>query len=408
MSIADSRLADFEPWATPAAFPWPTESDVLRYRQSFDEVEAREGRAKCQNGLFDPHFEIPFVLELATQPDGSRLRRSPDRSRHSVDGQPLFLQIRPFRSVRRLASGRHLLGLGAGGGSLGLVCRRRQRRGQRLHAGHSRQPPAGNSRHTANRQRPTTNLLSINQEVPVSRGRSCAAPSNMELKAGEISLHDGLTIHGSPPNRSTRRRCGLAMIYLPTHVRQAGENSLRHALEDRAGPRRESARAISTAVSLDSPSGFQIEKVRHRHLKEPIGPMLLRKTKSSSSPAPAAGWAKASPASATAKGPAWWSPTFDGPRHGRRRLARTIGPGHACDVREDAQLRELVDRDRQAVRPRRWAGEQRRHQLREAGAGNDAPTIGRTCWRSICGRHFCFRSWFAVRCSSKSPRAAAS
>ena len=71
---------------------------------------------------------------------------------------------------------------------------------------------------------PSGNLLSINQEVSVTE-EELREVANIELAAGEISLHDGLTIHGSPPNRSVRRRCGLAMIYLPTHVRQASENS---------------------------------------------------------------------------------------------------------------------------------------------------------------------------------------
>ena len=35
------------------------------------------------------------------------------------------------------------------------------------------------------------------------------------LEAGQLSLHDVYLIHGSPANRSTKRRAGLAMRYMP-------------------------------------------------------------------------------------------------------------------------------------------------------------------------------------------------
>ncbi len=45
------------------------------------------------------------------------------------------------------------------------------------------------------------------------------APEDIELKAGEISLHSDLLIHGSRPNLSKRRRCGLTLRYCPPDVR---------------------------------------------------------------------------------------------------------------------------------------------------------------------------------------------
>lgn len=44
-------------------------------------------------------------------------------------------------------------------------------------------------------------------------------PTDIELKAGEISLHSDLLIHGSLANLSARRRCGLTLRYCPTDVR---------------------------------------------------------------------------------------------------------------------------------------------------------------------------------------------
>ncbi len=45
------------------------------------------------------------------------------------------------------------------------------------------------------------------------------APVDLELKAGEISLHSDLLVHGSLPNLSKRRRCGLTLRYCPPDVR---------------------------------------------------------------------------------------------------------------------------------------------------------------------------------------------
>jgi len=44
-------------------------------------------------------------------------------------------------------------------------------------------------------------------------------PADIQMKAGEISIHSDLLIHGSLPNGSTRRRCGLTLRYCPPDVR---------------------------------------------------------------------------------------------------------------------------------------------------------------------------------------------
>jgi non-heme Fe2+,alpha-ketoglutarate-dependent halogenase len=56
----------------------------------------------------------------------------------------------------------------------------------------------------------------LNQVVDVER---LSAPVADELKAGEISIHSDLLVHGSEPNTSTRRRCGLTLRYCPADVR---------------------------------------------------------------------------------------------------------------------------------------------------------------------------------------------
>ncbi|XP_063289614.1 L-threonyl-[L-threonyl-carrier protein] 4-chlorinase-like [Pelobates fuscus] len=59
------------------------------------------------------------------------------------------------------------------------------------------------------------NMLTANQEIPkhlVNAEDAVECP----LKAGQMSVHDGLTVHASEPNMSNRRRCGFVIRYVPT------------------------------------------------------------------------------------------------------------------------------------------------------------------------------------------------
>jgi len=63
-------------------------------------------------------------------------------------------------------------------------------------------------------------------------------PVAMPLPAGSFSMHHGLCVHRSGPNKSSHRRIGLGLNFIPTHVRPSG--SVRHAAmlvrgEDRYG-----------------------------------------------------------------------------------------------------------------------------------------------------------------------------
>ena len=60
------------------------------------------------------------------------------------------------------------------------------------------------------------NVLNQTVENPEEHG---GPPVALELKAGQISLHSDWVLHGSEPNESNRRRCGLAMRYLSKDVR---------------------------------------------------------------------------------------------------------------------------------------------------------------------------------------------
>jgi ectoine hydroxylase-related dioxygenase (phytanoyl-CoA dioxygenase family) len=62
------------------------------------------------------------------------------------------------------------------------------------------------------------NMLSRGQEVAVDLADRGFV--EMELKAGELSLHHVGIVHGSEPNNSDRRRIGFAIRYMAPHVRQ--------------------------------------------------------------------------------------------------------------------------------------------------------------------------------------------
>jgi hypothetical protein len=62
------------------------------------------------------------------------------------------------------------------------------------------------------------NLLSRGQEIAVDVKEE--DKTYIELQPGQMSLHHGLTIHGSGPNRSDDRRIGFAVRYLKPSVKQ--------------------------------------------------------------------------------------------------------------------------------------------------------------------------------------------
>jgi ectoine hydroxylase-related dioxygenase (phytanoyl-CoA dioxygenase family) len=64
------------------------------------------------------------------------------------------------------------------------------------------------------------NLLSRGQEIAVEVDENQAA--DIVLRAGEMSLHHVLIVHGSGANPSADRRIGFAIRYIPTRIRQTG------------------------------------------------------------------------------------------------------------------------------------------------------------------------------------------
>jgi chlorinating enzyme len=68
------------------------------------------------------------------------------------------------------------------------------------------------------------NLLSVNQAIDEGELDLDKAVT-IALKSGQLSLHDGLAVHGSHPNRSNRRRCGLTCRFAPPEIRIVPEEN---------------------------------------------------------------------------------------------------------------------------------------------------------------------------------------
>jgi non-haem Fe2+, alpha-ketoglutarate-dependent halogenase len=68
----------------------------------------------------------------------------------------------------------------------------------------------------------------LNQEI--ENPGQFGAPVYDELKAGQFSLHADMLAHGSDPNTSDRRRCGLTIRYCPPSVKALDERWTKGAI----------------------------------------------------------------------------------------------------------------------------------------------------------------------------------
>ena len=109
----------------------------------------------------------------------------------------------------------------------------------------------------------------VDETLMLSRGQTIqremdeASAVAVEFQPGEVSFHHTLTMHTSGPNRSTGRRIGIGISYIPAHVRHAltpvrlsaslvrGRNRYDHFdLEPRPEPGEEAAAAAAHADSI--------------------------------------------------------------------------------------------------------------------------------------------------------------
>ena len=195
---------------------------AARYRELFDRLEAAEGREKCAIGLLDRHVDQPFIWELATHTrilDCMESLVGPDIlllatqffCKYGQDGKFVawhqdltYWGLEPPLAVTAWYA---IDDSDCGNGCMRVIPGT-HRGGIREHGKAERQG----------------NLLSINQSVSV-RAEDEARAVDLVLTAGEISIHHGELVHGSLPNCSGRRRCGLTMRYVPPHVKPVRPNS---------------------------------------------------------------------------------------------------------------------------------------------------------------------------------------
>ena len=200
-------------------------TEAARYRQLFDDLEAQVGKEKAQIGLVDYHFSEKFIWELATHPTIL------DAVEALVGPNILLMATHFFNKY------------GEGDQAQAFVAWHQDVTFWGL------EPPLAitawyavddsdvengcmqviPSTHVSGvvahgKAQQDGNLLSVNQEIHVTPEQADTAV-DLPLRAGQISIHDGTLIHGSLPNRSQRRRCGLTLRYMPTWVRQADPNS---------------------------------------------------------------------------------------------------------------------------------------------------------------------------------------
>lgn len=199
--------------------------EIQKYRQLFDEMEKDEGQGIAEIGFQNRHFQNEFVWNLSTSPR--------------------------ILSCVQLLIGSDVLLLGTH-----FFCKYPSNlRGEKFIAWHQDvtywglEPPLAITAWLAiddvdqtngcmrvipkshkqgilqhGKSNIKGNLLSINQEVSPSNVDG-QQPVDLSLKAGQMSIHHGLLIHGSNPNTSNRRRCGLAIRFIPSKVRQSKQNS---------------------------------------------------------------------------------------------------------------------------------------------------------------------------------------
>ena len=202
------------------------ETETGHYRGQFDALEEKEGREKCQIGLQSRHFDVRFIWELASH---SKIL---DCVEALIGPHFLLLATHCFCKYGEGEAAAKFVAWHQDVTYWGLEPPETMTAWYAIddsdtENGCMRCIPgshvAGVRDHGKSMNK--GNLLSINQEVGVSEAEEKEAV-DLILKAGEISLHDGLIIHGSLPNRSNRRRCGLTLRFIPSHVRQVTKNSV--------------------------------------------------------------------------------------------------------------------------------------------------------------------------------------
>ncbi|MCG9126960.1 phytanoyl-CoA dioxygenase family protein [Candidatus Poribacteria bacterium] len=200
------------------------DSQATYFRNEYNALENEVGAEKCEIGLIDWHFDYKFIWELAIHenivnvieeligPDVMLLathffcKYGPKEKFVAWHQDVTYWGLEPPEAVTAWYA---IDDSDTGNGCM-----------QVIPGSHHK----GIQEHGKSEQK--GNLLSINQEVSVTEKEENTAV-DLVLKAGEMSIHHGQIIHGSLPNHSKRRRCGLTIRYISPSVKQAEDNSLK-------------------------------------------------------------------------------------------------------------------------------------------------------------------------------------
>ncbi len=194
-----------------------SDEEVERYRAEFDAIEQSVGKRASQVGITNKHKENPVLWKLATHPRILETMREilgedllllgthffckyPDLNESFVSWHQdvTYWGLKPAKAAT--------LWLAIDDADHENGCMRA------IPASHR----AGQLPHGVANQ--SGNLLSVNQEISADRIDESTAVE-LPLRAGQASIHDGLTIHGSCPNHSkNRRRCGLTLRFTTPDV----------------------------------------------------------------------------------------------------------------------------------------------------------------------------------------------
>lgn len=223
MSLSPAQIEQYERDGVLTGIPINSTESAAQLRGEFDRLEQDAGRDFVQIKLFDRHFDQRFIWDIASNPrilDCVEALYGPDilllathvfckygpNDKFVAWHQDLtYWGLEPLEEV---TSWYAIDDSTRENGCMQVIPRRHH--GRLLEHGKSDRPG---------------NLLSVNQETQVSDEEAASAVDCI-LKAGEISLHEGTTVHGSLPNRTDSRRCGVTVRYIPAHVRPVAEGPI--------------------------------------------------------------------------------------------------------------------------------------------------------------------------------------
>lgn len=198
--------------------------EIDDYRRDFDNVDATQGFDRSNQSSSGRHFDLEFVWRIATCP------RLLDLMKDLIGSDILLLDTDFFVKHGNPSGDKfvawhqdvtywglepaeaHTAWIAIDDCDIGNGC-------MRVITGSHHD---GIARHGTSAR--SGNLLSINQEIPDEIVDSKNAV-DVELLAGQVSIHNGLLFHASMPNRSKRRRAGLTVRYISTKVHQRKKNS---------------------------------------------------------------------------------------------------------------------------------------------------------------------------------------